>query len=124
MEKKNANYRKHYKTLIDPAGGCDSTVYRLTLKAVLKVLARDFGYPEKDSAKAIDAFLLTSEIIETTTHCKIVKNDPADDRVLECALDSEADYLATYDHHLLSLGKIGHAKIAKPEQILNQLDKT
>ena len=42
IEKKNANYRKHYKTLIDPAGGCDSTVYRLTLKAVLKVLARDF----------------------------------------------------------------------------------
>ncbi|MEK7360917.1 MAG: hypothetical protein AAB133_02425 [Pseudomonadota bacterium] len=46
IEKKNANYRKHYKTLIDPAGGCDSAVYRLTLKAVLKVLARDFPVTE------------------------------------------------------------------------------
>jgi len=43
---KNANYQKHYKTLIDPAGGCDSTIYRLTLDAVLKVLARDFPVTE------------------------------------------------------------------------------
>jgi len=42
IEKKNANYRKHYKTLIDPAGGCDSTIYRLVLKAALHALAKDF----------------------------------------------------------------------------------
>ena len=39
---KNANYRKHYKTLIDPATGCDPAVYCLMLKAVLHVLAADF----------------------------------------------------------------------------------
>ena len=48
IEKKNANYQKHYKTLIDPAGGCDSTIYRLPLKAVLKVLARDFPVSRDD----------------------------------------------------------------------------
>jgi len=46
VEKKNANYQKHYKTLIDPARGCDSTIYRLTLDAVLKVLAQDFQVTE------------------------------------------------------------------------------
>lgn len=46
IAKKNANYRKHYKTLIDPAGGCDSTSYRWALEAVLKVLARDFTVSE------------------------------------------------------------------------------
>ena len=46
IEKKNANYQKHYKTLIDPASGCDATIYRLTLKAVLKVLAQDFQVTE------------------------------------------------------------------------------
>jgi len=46
IEKKNANYQKHYKTLIDPAGGCDSTIYRLALKAALNVLARDFPVTE------------------------------------------------------------------------------
>ena len=47
IAKKNANYEKHYKTLIDPAaGGCDPAIYRLTLEAVLKVLARDFPVTE------------------------------------------------------------------------------
>ena len=46
IAKKNANYRKHYKTLIDPANGCDPAIYRLTLKAVLKVLAQDFPVAE------------------------------------------------------------------------------
>lgn len=46
IEKKNANYRKHYKTLIAPAGGCDSTIYCRALKAVLQVLARDFPVTE------------------------------------------------------------------------------
>jgi len=46
IEKKNANYRKHYKTLIDTASGCDSTIYRLALQAVLKVLAQDFPVTE------------------------------------------------------------------------------
>ena len=46
IAKKNANYQKHYKTLIDPANGCDPAIYRLMLKAVLKVLAQDFQVTE------------------------------------------------------------------------------
>ena len=46
IAKKNANYQKHYKTLIDAASGCESTIYRLVLEAVLKVLARDFPVTE------------------------------------------------------------------------------
>jgi nitrate reductase assembly molybdenum cofactor insertion protein NarJ len=42
IEKKNANYRKHYKTLIDPARGSDSTIYCRMLKAVMHVLQKDF----------------------------------------------------------------------------------
>src|SRR3989304_5136703 len=44
--KKNAKYRKHYKTLIDPAPGSDSTIYCRTLKALMHVLAKDFQVTE------------------------------------------------------------------------------
>jgi nitrate reductase assembly molybdenum cofactor insertion protein NarJ len=47
IEKKNASYRKHYKTLIDPAGGSDLAIYRRALKAVLDVLAEDFQVTER-----------------------------------------------------------------------------
>jgi nitrate reductase assembly molybdenum cofactor insertion protein NarJ len=46
IEKKNANYRKHYKTLIDPARGSDATVYCRLIKAVMSVLAQDFRVAE------------------------------------------------------------------------------
>ena len=46
IEKKNANYQKHYKTLIDPACASDSTAYCRALKAVMHVLAKDFQVTE------------------------------------------------------------------------------
>ncbi len=46
IEKKNANYRKHYQTLIDPAPGSDATIYCRALKAVIDVLAKDFQVTE------------------------------------------------------------------------------
>src|SRR3990170_2406952 len=46
IAKKNANYQKHYKTLIDPATACDPAIYCLALKAVLRVLAGDFPVSE------------------------------------------------------------------------------
>ena len=42
IEKKNANYRKHYKTLIDPARVGDSRIYCRMLRAVMQVLEKDF----------------------------------------------------------------------------------
>ncbi|MBI4411206.1 MAG: hypothetical protein HY541_01830 [Deltaproteobacteria bacterium] len=42
MEKKNANYRKHYKTLIESAPGSDLTIYCRALKTLLCVLKEDF----------------------------------------------------------------------------------
>ena len=30
--------------------------------------------------------------------------DPADDRILECAVDGKADLIVSNDHHLLNLG--------------------
>ena len=46
IERKNASYQKHYKTLIDPACASDSTVYCRALKAVMHVLAKDFQVTE------------------------------------------------------------------------------
>ena len=42
IERKNAKYQKHYKTLIEPAPGGAHTAYGMALKAALGVLVRDF----------------------------------------------------------------------------------
>ena len=46
VERKNAKYEKHYKTIIEPARGGAFTVYNKALKAALCILARDFQVGE------------------------------------------------------------------------------
>jgi nitrate reductase assembly molybdenum cofactor insertion protein NarJ len=43
VAQKTANYRKHYKTLIDQAPRADSLLYRHALQAALEVLTQDFA---------------------------------------------------------------------------------
>ena len=42
-------------------------------------------------------------IVEPTTVVRGISRDPADNPILECCLEANADYLVTGDHDLLSL---------------------
>lgn len=58
------------------------------------------------------------ELVESFSKIEITPNKK-DNRYLACALDGEADYLVTGDKkHLLSLKKIGTAKIISPKKFL------
>ena len=46
LEKKNENYQKHYKTLIESAPGSDLTIYCRALKTLLCLLKEDFQVTE------------------------------------------------------------------------------
>lgn len=37
-------------------------------------------------------------------HLSIIRDDPSDDRYLECAVEGEADVIVSGDHHLRDLG--------------------
>lgn len=80
--KKNANYQKHYKTLIDAAPCDDSTVYRRALMAVLDVVARDFQVAEtmaklsdwSGSHQAADFLGLVDKEMEIERHANPVNS--------------------------------------------------
>ncbi len=46
IQKKNAHYKKHFKTLIETASDDVSTIYRFALIALMQVLKRDFDIAE------------------------------------------------------------------------------
>jgi len=50
-----------------------------------------------------------------------VKEDPADNRVLECALFGRAKYIVSGDKHLLTLGKAGESAIVSPRQFIEMV---
>jgi predicted nucleic acid-binding protein len=49
----------------------------------------------------------------------VVREDPDDDRVLECAVAGEADYMVSGDRHLLKLGSYGGIPILTVRQFMD-----
>ncbi|MCJ7450428.1 MAG: hypothetical protein MUP58_01675 [Candidatus Nanohaloarchaeota archaeon QJJ-9] len=47
--------------------------------------------------------------------------DPSDDKFLEAAEESGADYLVTGDSHLLKLEEHKNTKIVKPEEFMGEI---
>src|SRR3989344_8016249 len=87
------------------------------LQEIMEVLQRDSKFhtflkeKEQKIKDVIQTIISISELISSTTKVNVVKEDHDDDIILETALDGNAQYILTYDNHLLKLGKFGKIKI-------------
>lgn len=88
-----------------------------------KVLKRDFEFSDENVMKTIERVLMFITLIETSSKIEAVKNDPEDNKILECGLDSHSEYIISYDKHLLNLKEFQGIKIIKPEEFLLSSDK-
>ena len=80
--------------------------------SLLIELERVLKYPKvtkhlKLSQDVLSAFLrriaIVATLIEPQISLNVIEEDPADNRVLECAVTSDASYIITGDKHLLQL---------------------
>ena len=62
-----------------------------------------------------------SSIVEPRTRVLVVREDPADNKILECALEAKADYVVTYDEHILKLKEFEGIKLVSPKELLKRL---
>jgi len=83
-----------------------------------EVLQRDFKYNKEETTNILEEILVFVNIIEAQEKIKIVKDDPDDDKIIECAIASNSNYLVTYDRHLLKIKKYKSIKIITPEEML------
>ena len=60
-----------------------------------------------------------AEIIRPDLVLNVVEDDPVDDRVLECAVKGDVDYIVTGDRHLLKLGVYEGISIVTVRQFLD-----
>lgn len=49
---------------------------------------------------------------------RIIAQDPADNRILECALAAGADFIVSGDKHLLRLGRFKDISILSPREFI------
>ncbi len=91
------------------------------IKELKGVLSRPkFGFSNEQVESAVKHIISISEIIITTSEIDVVRADPDDNRIIEAAIDGNADYIASGDKDLLRLQKFRNIKII-PAAVLLRL---
>ena len=63
------------------------------------------------------------EIVTPTRRLTVVKADPYDNMVLECAVEAKVDYVVSGDSHLLKLENFENIPVLSPAQFLKALER-
>ena len=82
---------------------------------------RKFEMPREDVALYSEIILSHSELVCPAFTLNVIIKDPADDRILECAVEGEVDYLVSGNKHLLDVKEFQGIKIVTARQILEIL---
>ncbi len=61
--------------------------------------------------------------IKTDGELDVIEEDPSDNKILECALEGDADFLVSGDNHLLDLCDYEDIKILDAKNFLEIIDK-
>jgi uncharacterized protein len=88
------------------------------LDETVRILQERF-YWDEAKARGAGALLSSfSQLVAPHVELDVVKRDPDDNRVLECAQASGSDYLVTWDKDLLSLTRYAGTDIIEPQHFL------
>ena len=94
------------------------------LEEIKGVLAgKKFQYPAKIVRALVGEIEDLAELADPAQKIEVVTEDPEDNRVLECAVESRADAIVSGDSHLLALRGLGRIKIVRPDGFLRRRRK-
>jgi putative PIN family toxin of toxin-antitoxin system len=103
----------------------------VTSPPLIAELERALDYPQVKryltlSQEEIEAFLkrftTVASVVTPKTTLDVIEKDPADNRVLGCALAGGAEYIVSGNHHLLDLKEYKQVVILNPRSFLAVLD--
>ena len=80
-----------------------------------KVLKRDFNFSDEEVAEIMEKVFVFVTLVIPSTKIDVVKEDPDDNAIIECAVESKSKYIITYDPHLLKFKEYEGIQIIKPE---------
>lgn len=87
------------------------------------VISRDkFGFSNEKIDSAIEAILSFSEVVNPEIKLDVVKSDPDDNKILECAIACGASYIVSGDKHLLNLKEYKNIEIISPKEAIDLIN--
>lgn len=88
------------------------------LQETIRVLGDKFQW-EDTALREVDASIRRiAEVVVPTQAVDVIKSDPPDNRVLECAAKAKSDYIVSGDRDLLRLGRFGNIGIVRVDEFL------
>ena len=91
------------------------------LREIAGVLREDLQWQATDIVAHLKLVARIAEIISPKVSLQVIAEDPADDRILECALAGGADLIVSGDRHLRKLRSFRGIGIVQPSDFLRTL---
>ncbi len=92
------------------------------LDELKKVLSYEkFELEERKVNEHVDYYLFLAELVSPNEEMDFIRDDPSDNKFLECAREGKADYLVSGDHHLLDLEDFKEIEIVSAGELLQIL---
>jgi putative PIN family toxin of toxin-antitoxin system len=80
-----------------------------------------FGFPVTMVNQILSELAAIAELVVPSEEISHIESDPADNRVLECAVEAGVEYVVSGDKHLLELGEYATIRILTPSQFLAEI---
>jgi putative PIN family toxin of toxin-antitoxin system len=100
------------------AGEINLTVSQPILDEMADVLARKFDATQADIEEAKAIVARAARTVTPAVTLDVIKEDPPDNRILECAVSGGSDYIVTGDKDLLRLKQYDSIRIVKVADFL------
>jgi putative PIN family toxin of toxin-antitoxin system len=118
-------------------GGKPREILDLAVKGLIEIAISDgileeisgvlggkkFLYPARIVRTLMSEIGDLADLVEPEEKIEALLEDPEDNRVLECAVESGADVIVSGDSHLLALQSFGRIKIMSPDEFLHRQKK-
>ena len=103
--------RREYTLLVSPA----------IIRELAQVLRSGLKWPEAQIVAQLKLLVRVAKVVEPGVALQVIKADPDDDRILECAVGGGADLIVSGDQHLTRLKNFDGIGIVRPAYFLRTL---
>ena len=102
-------------------GRVEVAISNAILDEIIAVLGgKKFQYPERIVRALVSEIEDLADLVEPGDRINAIRDDPEDNRVLECAVASGSSFIVSGDSHLLALRVFDQIGIMNPDEFLRR----
>lgn len=84
-----------------------------------EVISREkFGFSSRQVKKVTKLLFDVCDLVIPTVHLNVIKDDPDDNKIIECAVSGNVDYIVSGDKHLLNIQRYDSIPMIRTREAL------